>query len=649
MVQKINTDMMKTLQGKLTGMLLILLAIIAALVSTLLYDAWESKVTSNEFKIRSHAAGLLNQATAVQAVERGMGSLLIASGDPELIEKFETLGTNGDSYSIQAISELEESKAASEDPQLSKLIRSVNEKREIVTESRNQVINGNTDVPEWMRATTDQIFAEFELRDALFLPKTPGDQIIHLNSVIRSNIALLAEYAGRERAILSSVIPTQESIPEETLNTLNQYRAIVDQSTGKIMNLKQSSDLDQGLLSAIDTFEKVFLKEYEDVRKSIYRASTEATPYPLTGTEWINEATRAIDTAIGVSEAVGDVSSKAADKLRAESQRNLYLMIVVLLVSMGVFGLIYRYIKNNIVKPLNEGIMQLSTASTEVGSASSQVSDSSQSLAESNSEQAAGIQQTSASLEEISSQIKQTAGNATDVESKMNTTKPLVEKGVKAMRRMADAMQEIKESSKKMSDIISTIDNIAFQTNLLALNAAVEAARAGESGKGFAVVAEEVRNLAQRSAQAAQNTAGLIENSQQNTGKGEEVANEVSHSLDQIADSIGEIFGLITEISAATQEQSSGVEEMNSVMSEMDRAIQSNASTAEESASAAEELSSQAVELNLLVQSMTKLIGTESPIQLSGLQKQEDSNNKHTRLQNTPVKHSDRHLEPAYV
>jgi len=258
---------------------------------------------------------------------------------------------------------------------------------------------------------------------------------------------------------------------------------------------------------------------------------------------------------------------------------------------------------------LSKIINRLTSGAEQVNSSSNQLSGSSQELAESASEQAASLQQTTSSLEEIGVQTKKTAENAGAANRAMQETEPRVASGVEAMKRMNGAMEEIKNSALETSKIIRTIDDIAFQTNLLALNAAVEAARAGEAGKGFAVVAEEVRSLAQRSAEAARNTARLIESSQATSDRGSAVAEEVSENLQKIEESVSSVGTIVNEISAAANEQRTGIEEMSTVMHEMDKVVQGNASNSEESASAAQELSSQATELNHIVNSLRGLVG----------------------------------------
>ena len=288
------------------------------------------------------------------------------------------------------------------------------------------------------------------------------------------------------------------------------------------------------------------------------------------------------------------------------------ISIIGLVLGVGLAGFLGFYITRSINKALRAIIQRLNSGSDQVNAASEQLSGASQELAEQASQQAASLQETTSSLEEMSSQIKQNAGNAGEAEVAMKESQPLVEDGVAAMRRMNKAMEEIKASSMETSKIIKTIDDIAFQTNLLALNAAVEAARAGEAGKGFAVVAEEVRKLAQRSAEAASNTSELIEKSQTSSDRGSAVATEVSENLSKIEESILNVSGLVSEITAASKEQAVGIQEMNTAMSEMDEVVQGNASSSEESASAAEELSAQANDLKKVVGELVELVGGEN-------------------------------------
>ena len=213
---------------------------------------------------------------------------------------------------------------------------------------------------------------------------------------------------------------------------------------------------------------------------------------------------------------------------------------------------------------------------------------------------------------------KQNAENANQANTMSADARDAAQKGQDAMGRMSDAIGKIKVSSDETAKIIKTIDEIAFQTNLLALNAAVEAARAGDAGKGFAVVAEEVRNLAQRSAEAAKNTSALIEESQQNAASGVTVSEEVGEILHQIAEGVEKVTQLVGEVAAASSEQAQNIEQVNTAVSQMDQVTQTNAANSEESASASEELNAQAEEMMIVVDGLAVLVSGSNAAKRSG-------------------------------
>ena len=284
----------------------------------------------------------------------------------------------------------------------------------------------------------------------------------------------------------------------------------------------------------------------------------------------------------------------------------LLIMLAIIGLSLGV--LLAIFITRAITKPINQIINGLNRGAEQVSSASEQVASAGQSLAEGASEQASSLEETSSSLEEMASMTRQNADNAKQANDLAGEASGSAIKGASAMDDMSNAINEIKKSSDETAKIIRVIDEIAFQTNLLALNAAVEAARAGEAGKGFAVVAEEVRNLAQRSAEAAKNTSALIEGSQKNSDNGVRVTEELVGILREIAGSSEKVSSLIAEVSAATSEQAQGIEQVNTAIAQMDQVTQAVAANAEESSSASEELSAQAQELQEIVEDLTCVV-----------------------------------------
>ncbi len=254
-------------------------------------------------------------------------------------------------------------------------------------------------------------------------------------------------------------------------------------------------------------------------------------------------------------------------------------------------------IARGIVSVLKNISVGMGEGANQVASASSQVSSSSQSMAEGASEQAASIEETSSSMEEMSSMTKKNAENAGHADGLMKEANQVVKVADDSMEQLIISMEEISKASDETSKIIKTIDEIAFQTNLLALNAAVEAARAGEAGAGFAVVADEVRNLAMRAADAAKNTAELIESIVKKVSDGSDLVTTTNNAFSQVAENSVKVGDLVAEISEASKEQSNGIEQVNIAISEMDKVVQQNAANAEESASASEEMNAQAEQL----------------------------------------------------
>jgi methyl-accepting chemotaxis protein len=260
---------------------------------------------------------------------------------------------------------------------------------------------------------------------------------------------------------------------------------------------------------------------------------------------------------------------------------------------------------NTALDKLRSTLLQVAEGSAASSSASQQLAAAAEAISSGAQEQAASLEETSASLEEITATVRQSADNAKQASQLASGSKDAAEKGKAVVASAVTAMEEINAASAKISDIISTIDEIAFQTNLLAVNAAVEAARAGEQGRGFAVVASEVRSLAQRSAGAAKEIKGLIQDSLKKVEKGSELVNKSGETLQAIFNSVTRVTDIVGEIAAASQEQSTGVEQVNKAMTQMDLVTQSNAAQTEELSSTAQSLSDKSTRLMELVGAST--------------------------------------------
>jgi len=285
---------------------------------------------------------------------------------------------------------------------------------------------------------------------------------------------------------------------------------------------------------------------------------------------------------------------------------------LILAVSVVSGGLLAFFIVRGVNKVLSEAVTELSEGARQITSASGQVSGSSQSLAQGASEQAASLEETSASSAQMAATTRKNSESSQQTAELMRAVSQRVNEANRTLADMTASMQEIGASSGKISKIIKVIDEIAFQTNILALNAAVEAARAGEAGMGFAVVADEVRNLAQRSAQAAKDTAVLIEDSILKSTEGSKKLGEVATSIHGITEGAVKVKVLVDEVEASSKEQAQGIEQISKAVAQMDEVTQRSAATAEESASASEQLNAQSQSLMAVVERLEALVGASS-------------------------------------
>ncbi len=295
----------------------------------------------------------------------------------------------------------------------------------------------------------------------------------------------------------------------------------------------------------------------------------------------------------------------------AEAARDNWLILFTL-VPILALGVVLAFTIRSLASQLRASAFDLAASADQITAAASQVAQSSQSLAQGASEQAATIQETSAASAQINSMAQRATDSARSTAEMVTRSQEGSEQTNSSLDRMIVAMDGINSSSLKISKIIKVIDEIAFQTNILALNAAVEAARAGEAGMGFAVVADEVRSLAQRCAQAAKDTADLIDESVQRSGEGRSTVEIVAQATRTITADAGKIKVLIDEISLGSQEQSRGIEQITRSIQQLETVTQGNAAGAEQSAAAAQQLTAQAESMRDSVRRLRSLVVSSS-------------------------------------
>jgi methyl-accepting chemotaxis protein/methyl-accepting chemotaxis protein-1 (serine sensor receptor) len=441
---------------------------------------------------------------------------------------------------------------------------------------------------------------------------TLNGEVEHVASVTASRVSQSGRIrylvAAVEAALGRSVIATAKGDNKEVETAIQKADAALSNLTIAAAGLHQSAP-DAATKGRCSQMEGVIgqWKTGIDRVKTFTRGGQ-----ALEAAEATEQISRFADQTGALAAEIDQAQQQSLETARASAASSYlwswWTMSVVLLVAFAVSGG-GAWTVRGIRATLGQVAALLKDSSQHVMSASDHVASSSQSLSKGATEQAASLEETSASMEEMAAMTRENAEHSAQAATLMSETERLVQDANGALSELVRAMSGIQDSSAKVAKIIKTIDEIAFQTNILALNAAVEAARAGEAGMGFAVVADEVRNLAQRSAQAARDTAVLIEDAIGRAREGGTKVERVEGSITAITQSAVRVKALVDEISVASRQQAQGIEQVTHAIAQMEKVTQKTAATAEESAAASEELNAQVEQSMTVVQRLERLVG----------------------------------------
>ncbi len=416
-----------------------------------------------------------------------------------------------------------------------------------------------------------------------------------------ARITLLSEIDGLAR---DAHRDASVALFDRDLAMINEVAPRVEELLGKIGELEAqcSSPEETKLLGELREAGVRYLAGSQALAEALTREADHGRDWAATG--------QALMDAVGKIVELGNSETETASAGVIETLRRGVLVVITGVVVCVLAGAGVAWVLGSrLTRVLREVASSLTVGAESSASAANQVSESSKSLAEGASAQAASLEETNASLEQMSATARRNAEHAGSTRELAAAARGAADAGAAQARELGEAMGAIRKSSDEITRIIKTIDEIAFQTNILALNAAVEAARAGEAGAGFAVVAEEVRNLAQRSAAAARDSADKIEAANAVGARGVTVATRVGETLQTIHEKATKVSALVAEMATANAEQDESLRQLNNAMTQMDKLTQAGAANSEETAAAAHQMNAQAAELLDAVRQLDALVG----------------------------------------
>lgn len=481
-----------------------------------------------------------------------------------------------------------------------------------------------------------------EIQDESGLSLDPVAGTYFLMSATMVHAPMLTETMGQMRAMGTGALADGNIEPTEGAVLSALFANVSSSFSELVRNIEKSVEADLAIKSAVESKAAAVESSIGKVLNMTTQDLLEANELTLPPQQFFDDYTSTIDEVYDFNSMAIEYLVLALNTRVAGLQQMLFMLIGVMAIALAVSVWLSVVFARSITVPMNRAITVANavasgdltshidtTATNETGqlmralkgmndnlvdlvgkvltgtdsitTASGEIASGNSDLSQRTEQQASSLEETAASMEELTSTVKQNADNSRQANQLAAGASEVAVKGGAVVGQVVQTMNDINESSKKIVDIISVIDGIAFQTNILALNAAVEAARAGEQGRGFAVVATEVRTLAQRSAAAAKEINELISASVEKVEDGTRLVDEAGATMDEIVNSVKRVTDIMSEISAASQEQSSGIEQVNQAVTQMDEVTQQNAALVEEATAAAESMQDQAQSLTQAV------------------------------------------------
>lgn len=580
---------------------------------TILQQSAESRESKKEMADISRLSTLavaISETVHEWQKERGRTAGFLSSKGTKFESELVSQRKNADKK-MQILEEaVSDYKAEAKASHLLELLNKATQQKSKISQKRSQILSQQISPKEAIGYYTKM--NEYHLKVIAEMANiTKNAQIIRLVSAYVSFLEA-KELMGIERAVLSGAFASDKFAPgmfrkfsEVTFGQKNFLRKFEAFASEEIMDYY--NDTVKG--SSVDKVKDWEAKAFE---------LADAGGFGISAEDWFAAITGKINLMKNVEDHIADQISHSSELIAASDGKAFYYLLAIsgtMIAGTIGLGIIITRLTNKSLRAISA---TLSQSSDTTAKSVTQISTTSQTLAEGANEQAASLEETSAALEEITNTTKINTDHTANALKITEEAKASAAQGNTKMAEMAEAMAEILRSSDDISNIIKTIDDIAFQTNILALNAAVEAARAGEAGAGFSVVADEVRSLAQRSAEAVKSTSTLVEKASVRSKKGATLCDEVKTNLNEISEKTEAVNSLIAEVSNASAEQSTGLSQINTTVSQIDKVTQDNAAHSEETASSARDLSTQTQHLKQAVGDLIRLVnGTDKNLPLA--------------------------------